>query len=110
MNWENQAGFFAHPNGFIINFPNGYAASVRWGSNNYCSAIDNKDGVIAASTAEATAYIWRGESGHFLSRIPHRVEGFDYGGDDVLGWLTPNQVSEFISKVAALPYIVASNR
>ena len=71
--------------GFRIEFPNGYAASVRWSHGNYC---DNGPHLVdRTSCKDAEVAVMRGD----------RCIG------DVLGWQTPEQVAAFIAEVASMP-------
>jgi hypothetical protein len=111
---NKEPGLYHYDTGFVIRFPNGYAASIRWGETNYAVSInpDHTDSHMAALDAEAAAWIWRtpknGETNCIrgLDRLDdgfYHVDGFDYGGDDVLPNMSPDNVAEFIYKVANLP-------
>lgn len=84
--------------GFQMEFPNGWTASVMFGSTNYCTNRwtfipspdqPNQSGGIESTTAEISA--WNSETG---------AEFFD-DNDNVEGWVTAEDVVAFLSKVAA---------
>jgi hypothetical protein len=103
-NINKEPGLYHYDTGFVIQFPNGYAASIRWGERNYCVSInpDHTNSDMAALDAEAAAFVWdlsEGDAPGF-----YHVDGFSYSdGDDVLPCLSPDNVAEFIYKVANLP-------
>tara|TARA_R100001163_G_C5020828_1_gene163693 strand:+ start:495 stop:848 length:354 start_codon:yes stop_codon:yes gene_type:complete len=79
--------------GFRMEFDNGFAISVQWGTDNYCerrslniTKFDNeqKQNFVTSGTAEV-AIINQPDS--FLPIGDH---------DTVVGWLNPRQVSELI--------------
>lgn len=81
--------------GFQIEFPNGWTASVMFGSTNYC---DNRwksehivfpAGQLESTTAEIRA--WNNDTG---------AEFFN-DEDNCAGWCTPEEVTKFLSDVAA---------
>ena len=79
--------------GFSIKFENGNTVSVQWGPQNYCDA--RGEDFLApmrveswgSETAEVAAWDCNGNYHHF---DPNSVEG----------WLTGDQVAEFINFVA----------
>lgn len=82
--------------GFHITFANGYTASVQWGYGNYCDnrSIGRFDGPVPASkTAEVACW---GPDGNMLN-----IWGEDHH-EDVKGWMTADDVAEFLAQVAAL--------
>lgn len=88
--------------GFVMKFANNYVVSVRWGSGSYSDPMpgDGHDWFADMNAMTAEVGVWHeDESGH-----PewHHVCGFDYGDDDVLGHLTPDQVAEIMWKVGNL--------
>lgn len=107
---NKEPGLYQYDTGFVIQFPNGYAASIRWGEHNYAVNInpDHTDSHMAALDAEAAAFVWdlsEGDAPGF-----YHVDGFDYGGDDVLPCMSPDNVAEFIYKVANLPPVNESRK
>jgi hypothetical protein len=86
--------------GFQMKFENGWTISVQFGYGNYCDNYQHPDGfdfakglnVVQSSDAEIA--IWSGDTW-----------GSDWytfeNGDTVLGHQAPDQVAQWISKVAA---------
>lgn len=97
---KNTLGFrIIGAKGFHITFANGYTVSVQFGYDNYC--ISNQKtykgtppGGVASPDAEVAA--WRAD-GSWL-----HPEGFDFVGDDVIGYLSPEEVARFIQAVASM--------
>ena len=95
--------------GFHMKFANGFAVSVQWGVGNYC---DNKwasgrfgDAVPASTTAEVAAF---DPEGNMIDLTT---------GDQVVGYLTANEVLAFMTAVSNLtadnisePLMIAENR
>lgn len=79
--------------GFHITFQNGYTASVQFGPGNYCDNynLDWKAEVPPSSNAEIACIDPKGKL----------IDAFDWG-DTVKGHVTPNELIEFFTKVAAL--------
>jgi hypothetical protein len=96
--------------GFFIQFENGYSISVQFGCMNYCEnksdtfAIDKykeqliKDGENGSSNAEIAV---QDSNGIFCGQ-ELKIPGF-FDGDEVDGWVTPDQVLEVMVFIAALP-------
>lgn len=78
----------SHNRGFTMTFANRVTVSVRWGEYNYS---DQK------TTAEAAA--WNADTHDWV-----HVDGFDYGGDDVLPHLTTDRVAEFVYNASKMPH------
>jgi len=77
--------------GFHLTFNNGWTISVQWGATNYCSnkMVDTNKNNPMLESASAEIAIW-----------DENNEDFDFGGGQfVLGWLTPNEVADWISVV-----------
>ena len=87
--------------GFHMTFENGLTASVQWGAGNYCDNhfpedMDFSCTKDARSDTAEVAVIYKGKfinANHFMSE-----ENADWM-DDVVGWLTPSQVVDFLRKV-----------
>ena len=87
--------------GFHIEFENGLSASVQWGRGNYCDNHFNDKldfrGTIPAESNNAEVAVF-GVSGEFLA-----IEQFLPNGcssdDTVAGWLTPDQIVDFLVNV-----------
>jgi hypothetical protein len=80
--------------GFHMKFANGFSVSVQWGLGNYCA---NKWGegrfgepVPACPDAEVAAF---DPEGNIINLAT---------GDQVVGWLTADEVLTFMTAVAAL--------
>jgi hypothetical protein len=77
--------------GFQLTFDNGWTISVQWGAGNYCSnkMVDTNKNNSMLESANAEIAIW--DADH---------KDFDFGnGQLCLGWLTPNEVADWISVV-----------
>jgi len=89
--------------GYKMTFNNGWTISVQWGTNNYCSnqstkSINNdwvswKDRGAIYESISAEIAIWRKENG---VEVDYRFDS----GDTVMGYLTADEVAEWISKVS----------
>jgi hypothetical protein len=78
--------------GFQVTFKNGWTVSVQFGAFNYCSNRDNEIGDIEAckkgsKTAEIAAWDSKGT-------------WYDFGDDVVKGYVTPEEVLDFMNKIA----------
>lgn len=81
--------------GFHMTFDNGWTASVQWGIGNYCnnytldfrSSSDADAGAKGSDTAEIAAWDKDGKM-------------YNFGADNVKGYVTPNQVLTFLNMVA----------
>ena len=88
--------------GFHIQFSNGYVVSVQFGGGNYC---DNRlygtppGGLRDAGTcanAEVAVFLHDPDRGWYRPTCLNR-------GDDVAGYVTPDQLAQVIAEVQALP-------
>lgn len=88
--------------GFQIQFENGVLASVQFGAGNYCENRSSMDFMCqndATSDDAEIAAIYKGE-GEFKDEFitqevwPDRCSCYD----DVVGWLSPEEVLEFLNK------------
>ena len=94
--------FHRTPSGFMLDFPNGWTASVQFGPGNYCSNRDSSrnpfsDHVqfLESNTAEIAA--WRTEDREAsTSRGWYQFED----GQDVKGWQNIDSVIEFLNMVS----------
>jgi hypothetical protein len=97
MTSTNKKGFsITDGKGYQLRFANGYVLSVQFGGGNYC---DNRNddifsrerrALVTSDTAEVAA--WDAD-GKWV-----RMDG-----DDVIGYITPEQVTAFASYLAAIP-------
>ena len=104
--------FHRTPSGFMLDFPNGWTASVQFGPGNYCSNRDSSrnpfsDHVqfLESNTAEIAA--WRTED-----REASNTRGWYQfeDGQDVKGWQNIDSVIEFLNMVANfLPVLTAED-
>ena len=92
--------------GFHISFENGLTVSVQWGAGNYCdnhfpNDMDfsyNKD--AKSDTAEVA--VIETSTGKFLNAndfVPTELSDELMEGDVVIGWLTPEQLVDFLMSV-----------
>jgi hypothetical protein len=84
--------------GFQITFPNGWTASVQFGTGNYCDNRSHEvfNGYHSCENAEIAA--WRGE--RRINDVWHNFAD----GDHVKGWVKANEVLDFLNMVAAKDY------
>ena len=89
--------------GFHMTFENGLTVSVQWGGRNYCENHDNMDfsHTKDMESRNAEVAVWSNErwlnANNFLSE-----EEADWC-DDVVGWLTPEQVVDLLMRVKNYP-------
>lgn len=87
--------------GFRMTFENGLTASVQWGRGNYCENHFNEEldfmGTKPARSDDAEVAVFS-QDGKFLEIARFLPEdcSYDY---DVAGWLTPDQIAEFLMNV-----------
>ena len=87
--------------GFQITFENGLTASVQWGAGNYCDNHMPKDGDFSwskdaeSNTAEVAVF---NERDRFMPVDVFIPEGVS-SSDVVAGYLTPEQIVDFLVKV-----------
>lgn len=94
--------------GFTMKFDNGWTVSVKWGDGNYCTnyhfpIIDKATGDLTSMSAEIAAWDDKGKWFVFERNV------FDEGTEDeyvsehtVKGWLSPNEVLEFMQLFAKM--------
>ena len=87
--------------GFHITFENGLEASVQWGAGNYCDNHfpENRDFSFSLDAESNTAEVavFRGNSFMNVNDfLPEECNSFD---DMVAGYLTPEQVVDFLMNV-----------
>lgn len=87
--------------GFHITFANGYTISVQFGIGNYCTnrhdrnaQLQQADCNLQCENAEVAAYAQNGNW--------YRPTCLN-SGDDVAGYVTPDQLAQVIAEVQALP-------
>ena len=89
--------------GFHITFENGLTVSVQWGAGNYCDNhfycdfSHTKD--MESNTAEVA--VWSNE--RWLNANDFTGEEVCDSCDDVVGYLTPEQVVDLLVKVRECP-------
>lgn len=86
--------------GFQMEFENGWTISVQFGYGNYCDnyqhpeGFDFAKGLNVVQSSDAEIAIWSGDT--------WESDWYTFeNGDTVLGHQTPDQVVQWISKVAA---------
>lgn len=90
-----KSGFTCNSNkGFTITFKNGWTISVQFGKGNYCEV-----GYIGGFGGE------RSKENHFSSDCEIGIwdenrNWFNFGNDEVKGYCSPEEVSEWIYKVS----------
>lgn len=77
--------------GFCIRFENGWTISVQWHNGAYCErkslSLDSFTDSNPADSATAEIAIWNEEG-----------DWYDFGSDQVLGYCTPDEVADWITK------------
>ena len=96
--------FHRSPSGFMLDFPNGWTASVQFGPGNYCSNRDFSRNLFSdhaqfleSNTAEIAS--WRTEDRE--STTTRGWFTFD-DGQEVRGWQNVNSVMEFLNMISKL--------
>lgn len=86
--------------GFHITFENGLSASVQWGAGNYCDNHfpEDMDFSCSRDAMSDTAEVAVMRGGHFLDIVQFLPKDCSSDGT-VAGWLTPEQVVDFLVKV-----------
>lgn len=82
--------------GFQITFQNGVTVSVQFGSGHYCSNRGPIGSVAPSYCPNAEVAIWGASKKCYLTSQ-------FFGGDNVEGWLTSEQVLEALNWAAAQP-------
>ena len=75
--------------GFQLTFQNGWTISVQWGKGNYCSNRNLEikyESILEAKSAEIAIWDINNKS-------------YEINGDLVVGWVTTDEVAEWIDKV-----------
>jgi hypothetical protein len=83
--------------GFHITFENGLQASVQWGAGNYCDNHFSMDFMCSKDAESNTAEVAVFKGDTMIDATPF-VTG-DSGYDSVVGYLTPEQVVDFLMNV-----------
>ena len=89
-------GFTATENkGFRMNFENGFEISVQWGIENYC---ENKS--FNTDTDPRKERLWESMNAEIAVFDENGI--VPVGGEDqVIGWLSPNEVAKIIEGVSS---------
>ena len=98
--------FHRTPSGFMLDFPNGWTASVQYGPGNYCTnQYQNRNPFgesvqfLESNTAEIAAWPTesRGEG------YAHLADWYKFDdGQEVRGWQNVESVMEFLNMVSQL--------
>lgn len=90
--------------GFQMSFENGLTVSVQWGPGNYCKnhnaqyeQIQGRLMMLDGECENAEVAVWRTDSGRWLRAGDFL--GDDDAMDDVLGWLSADQVVDLLVAV-----------
>ena len=96
--------FHRSPSGFMLDFPNGWTASVQFGPGNYCTNQNQNRNpfgesvqFLESNTAEIAS--WRTEDRE--STTTRGWFTFD-DGQEVRGWQNVNSVMEFLNMISQL--------
>lgn len=87
--------------GFHITFGNGYTVSVHWGAGTYSHKI--KDSYPFIKSKDAEVAIWHESDCEFIDPQRFIDENLNNWGDDVAGYVKPEQVATIIANVSKLP-------
>lgn len=87
--------------GFHITFDNGLTASVQWGAGNYCDNDfpEDMDFSCTKDAKSSTAEVAVLYNGKLINAHIFASEEYCNGCDDVIGWLTPENVVDFLCHV-----------
>ena len=87
--------------GFWMTFANGITVSVQWGPGNYCSYIGGSiTGDCQSNTAEVA--VWKELEPPDIDVVGEFIRPpFEWYGDSICGWCTPEQVAEVIAWAVA---------
>ena len=80
--------------GFRMTFENGWTVSVQFGPGNYCE-VQHKD-----YNAPSTSALWNSQNAE-VAAWDKDGKWYSFGSDDVAGWLTADEVVEFVAQVKA---------
>ena len=87
--------------GFLITFENGWTISVQFGSGNYC---DNRYMAMGIHYFETQANIGAKGSGNAeIAAWDQNDVWYKFDGDDVKGYVTPDEVLSWMNIIAGLP-------
>ena len=82
--------------GFAMTFANGWTISVQWGIGNYCSAGRISDDYRAPRAVDS----WTSDTAE-IAVWDSKGDFYQCGeSDDVLGYLTTDEVAQWIEKVS----------
>jgi hypothetical protein len=84
--------------GFQIAFANGNVVSVQWGPSNYCDPT-HEDGRGAPYDAAQNASTWSATTAE-VAAWNQEGEWHNFGGDQVNGYLDPEEVLKFLNFAA----------
>ena len=79
--------------GFGMTFDNGFTISVQWGTENYCEKKS-----FNTDTDPVDPHRWESLSAEIA--IYKDQKFIDVGDDQVIGWLSPDEVAKVIEIVA----------
>lgn len=85
--------------GFHMTFENGLVASVQWGAGNYCDNHDSMDFTCRNDMDSDTAEVAVIYKGKIINANIFASEEYSNSCDDVIGWLTPENVVDFLCRV-----------
>ncbi len=84
--------------GFSLTFSNGNTVSVQWGPGNYCNP-EHESGRMAAHDAPMQTPNWSASTAE-VAAWNSDGEWHNFGGDEVAGYLSSDDVAKFIDFVA----------
>lgn len=92
MDYIKEKGFIHQDAGFQLTFKNGYSLSVKWSPFHYCDNNDYRATHHESNTCEIACFNRRNDK--FVPLAEH---------DDVVGWVTPDDLAKYISEVSNWP-------
>ena len=84
--------------GFKVTFANGTTVSVQWGPSNYCNPT-HEDGRGAPHDAPENSDCW-GATTAEVAAWNKDGAWHNFGGDEVKGWMSPDEVLKFLTFAA----------
>ena len=91
--------------GFLMEFDNGFGISVQWGTSNYCSVKDIWSGTDPEMKGNSKGFrnAWESNTAEiavFKGGVGKCDKYVSVGNDQVIGWLTTNDVARMIEIVS----------
>jgi|TARA_R110002020_G_scaffold465508_1_gene686979 hypothetical protein len=87
----------SHPKicGYSLKLDNWWTVSIQWHSGAYCHNHLKTSRVVPCPTAEIAAW-------------DANEDWFDFGGDTVKGWQTPQEIADFVNEISEKENTIAT--